>query len=219
VAPAPTQFTNTALPWSFTSNSPAMGLVSSSRLPHQTHTTTPPSYYPDHTQVNIVSKSSPAFPCACPTHDSCPAAKSPTIDFNSGLGRPATAVRAQFDCRGYCSANAVRRLATARRSAVDAVHQTCSAIGNGISEIFQQTFSSMLHEGGNCVARPGWIEFGGSSTSCASTRRDQFWRNAREPVAPGRCHVGYSRMLSFISTSCVSLLRACSASATTADAL
>jgi hypothetical protein len=75
VALVPTQFTNTALPWSFTSDSPMAGFGSSYRssivadAPQSSDcasssqhacrvktTTTPPPYYPDHTRVKIVSK-------------------------------------------------------------------------------------------------------------------------------------------------------------------
>ena len=110
VAPVPTQFTNTALPWSFTSDSPATGFGSShcssvvadapqssdcaSSSKHACRIkpiTTPAAYYPDHTRVNTVSKLSQA---PVPINEPCPSAKSPATNFNPGLGRHTAAVHA-----------------------------------------------------------------------------------------------------------------------------
>jgi hypothetical protein len=109
VAPVPTQFTNTALPWSFTSDSPATGFgsshcsrgvadapqssdcASSSKHAYRIKPiTTPAAYYADHTRVNTVSKLSepPVL-----INEPCPAAKPPTTDFNLGLDHHTAAAR------------------------------------------------------------------------------------------------------------------------------
>jgi hypothetical protein len=140
VAPVPAQFTNTALPWSFTSDSPATGFgsshcsrgvadapqssdcASSSKHAYRIKPiTTPAAYYADHTRVNTVSKLSQA---PVLINEPCPSAKSPATNVNLGLGchtaatlaNPLMLVITSLILPGDCQRG--------RRPTADAVHST-----------------------------------------------------------------------------------------------
>jgi len=156
VAPVPAQFTNTALPWSFTSDSPATGFGSShcssvfadaaqssdcaSSSKHACRIkpiTTPAAYYPDHTRVNSVSKLSQA---PVLINEPCPPAKSPVTNFNLGLGRHTAAARANPLMPVVTSPALSGDCQLGHRPTLDPVRRTRPIIDDRDSKVFQQTF-------------------------------------------------------------------------------